>query len=179
MSKGAAVLLVEDSPGDIRLIQESFRELDGETELHFAHDGTEAMAFLRREGVYVKAPRPDLILLDLNLPKMDGLQVLEQIKLDPRLKTIPTIILTTSQAEKDLIRSYQLQANCYLRKPEEWDGFESLMRSTFEFWLKTIKLPLREPDTASFASAGHGRAKPTAAAARSERIAQATERESK
>ena len=97
----------------------------------------------------------------------------------PQAETIPTIILTTSQAEKDLIRSYQLQANCYLRKPEEWDGFESLMRSTFEFWLKTIKLPLREPDTASFASAGHGRAKPTAAAARSERIAQATERESK
>ena len=148
MSSRTTVLLVEDSPGDIRLTQESFRDLKGETELHIAPDGPEALAFLRREGIHVGAPRPDLILLDLNLPKINGLEVLSQIKTDTRLRSIPTIILTTSNADTDVSMSYQLQANCYLRKPEQWDDFEHLMRSTLEFWLKRIKLPLAPSDQA-------------------------------
>ena len=119
------VLLVEDSPGDVRLTQEAFREANEFVHLHVATDGVEAMAFLRREGVHAQAPRPDLILLDLNLPKMDGREVLAHIKDDPSLKTIPTVILTTSEAEADIVKSYQLQANCYLSKPVQLDAFES------------------------------------------------------
>jgi two-component system, chemotaxis family, response regulator Rcp1 len=106
-----------------------------------ASDGVEAMAFLRREGQHVDAPRPDLILLDLNLPKMDGREVLAQIKKDDSLKMIPTLILTTSDAEADIARSYQLQANCYLSKPVELDAFESLVKSISDFWLTKAKLP--------------------------------------
>ena len=135
------VLLVEDSPGDVRLTQEAFRDHDRSVNLHVASDGVEAMAYLQREGVHANAPRPDLILLDLNLPKMDGREVLALIKKDENLKMIPTIILTTSQAETDVVQCYQLQANCYLNKPSEWDEFERLMRSTTDFWLKKIKLP--------------------------------------
>ena len=110
--------------------------------LHVASDGVEAMAFLRREGAYAHAPRPDLILLDLNLPKMDGREVLAHIKEDDSLKTIPTVILTTSEAEADIVKSYQLQANCYLSKPVQLDGFESLVKSINDFWLtKVAKLP--------------------------------------
>jgi two-component system, chemotaxis family, response regulator Rcp1 len=109
--------------------------------LHLACDGIEAMAFLRREGVYADAPRPDLILLDLNLPRMDGREVLALIKKDPSLKIIPTIILTTSDDEADVVISYQLQANCYLRKPAHWDAFDSLVRSINAFWLARAKLP--------------------------------------
>src|ERR1700723_3803924 len=107
------VLLVEDSPGDVRLTQEAFREYSKPIRLHLAADGIEAMAFLRREGIHANAPRPDLILLDLNLPKMDGREVLAHIKEDGNLKTIPTVILTTSDAQADIVKSYQLQANCY------------------------------------------------------------------
>jgi CheY-like chemotaxis protein len=109
--------------------------------LHVASDGTEAMAFLRHEGAHVHAPRPALILLDLNLPKMDGREVLAHIKEDASLKTIPTVILTTSEAEEDIAKSYQLQANCYLSKPVQFDAFESLVKSINDFWLTKVKLP--------------------------------------
>jgi chemotaxis family two-component system response regulator Rcp1 len=135
------VLLVEDSPGDVRLTQEAFREANPGIHLHVATDGVEAMAFLRREGVHAHAPRPDLILLDLNLPKMDGREVLAHIKDDTNLKTIPTVILTTSDAEADIVKSYQLQANCYLSKPVQLDAFESLVGSINDFWLTKVKLP--------------------------------------
>jgi chemotaxis family two-component system response regulator Rcp1 len=135
------VLLVEDSPGDVRLTQEAFRESNKPVRLHLAGDGIEAMAFLRREGIYANVPRPDLILLDLNLPKMDGREVLALIKKDQGLKIIPTIILTTSDDEADVMISYQLQANCYLRKPAHWDALDSLLRSINAFWLTRAKLP--------------------------------------
>ena len=106
-----------------------------------ATDGVEAMAFLRREGAHADAPRPDLILLDLNLPKMDGREVLAQIKEDDSLKTIPTVILTTSDAEADIAKSYQLQANCYLTKPVQLEEFEALVKSINDFWLTKVKLP--------------------------------------
>jgi two-component system, chemotaxis family, response regulator Rcp1 len=135
------VLLVEDSPGDVRLTQEAFRDSGKPVRLHLAADGVEAMAFLRNEGTYADAPRPDLILLDLNLPKMDGREVLKEIKRDRNLATIPTIILTTSDDEADVLISYQLQANCYLRKPAHWDAFDKLVRSINAFWLTRAKLP--------------------------------------
>jgi chemotaxis family two-component system response regulator Rcp1 len=135
------VLLVEDSPGDVRLTKEVFREANMDIRLHVASDGLEAMAFLRRQGTHAHAPRPDLILLDLNLPKMDGRAVLTQIKKDESLKTIPTVILTTSYSQADIVRSYQLQANCYLSKPVQLDEFESLVKSINDFWLTKAKLP--------------------------------------
>jgi chemotaxis family two-component system response regulator Rcp1 len=135
------VLLVEDSPGDVRLTQEAFRDAKTPINLHVASDGVEAMAFLRQEGANAQAPRPDFILLDLNLPKMDGREVLALIKEDQNLKTIPTVILTTSEAEADIVKSYQLQANCYLSKPVQLDAFEALVGSISEFWLTMVKLP--------------------------------------
>jgi CheY-like chemotaxis protein len=135
------VLLVEDSPGDVRLTTEAFRDANKIIHLHVASDGIEAMAFLRNEGVYVDAPRPHFILLDLNLPKMDGREVLAQIKNDGNLKTIPTIILTTSTAQEDVVQSYQLQANCYLSKPVQLDEFEAVVKSINDFWLTRAKLP--------------------------------------
>jgi chemotaxis family two-component system response regulator Rcp1 len=137
------VLLVEDSPGDVRLTQEAFREADPSIELYVADDGVEAMAFLRREGIHAGAPRPDFILLDLNLPKMDGREVLAHIKENDDLKTIPTVILTTSDAEADIQTSYQLRANCYLSKPVQLEEFEGLVKSINDFWLTTVKLPLQ------------------------------------
>jgi len=135
------VLLVEDSPGDVRLTQEAFRDTDVSILLHVACNGVDAMAFLMREGAHLHAPRPDLILLDLNLPKMDGREVLAQIKKDESLRTIPTLILTTSAAEADILKSYQLQANCYLSKPVQFDAFQSLVKSINDFWLTKVKLP--------------------------------------
>ena len=135
------VLLVEDSPGDVRLTQEAFREANRSIHLHVASDGVEAMAFLRQRGTNVHAPRPDLILLDLNLPKMDGREVLALIKEDESLKLIPTVILTTSVAEEDIVKSYQLHANCYLSKPVQLEAFESLVKSINDFWLTRVKLP--------------------------------------
>ena len=135
------VLLVEDSPGDVRLTKEAFRDANSSIHLHVVSDGVEAMAFIRREGAHIRAPRPDLILLDLNLPKMDGREVLAKIKEDASLKTIPTVILTTSEAEADILKSYQLQANCYLSKPAQLDAFESLVKSINDFWLTKVKLP--------------------------------------
>ena len=135
------VLLIEDSPGDIRLTREALCAANRAVHLHVAYDGVEAMAFLRQEGAEVGAPRPDLILLDLNLPKMDGREVLALIKADEQLKTIPTIILTTSDAEADIVKSYQLHGNCYLSKPVRLDAFETLVKSINEFWLTRAKLP--------------------------------------
>jgi CheY-like chemotaxis protein len=138
------VLLVEDNPGDVRLTREAFREANASIRLHVASDGVEAMAFVRQEGPHADAPRPDLILLDLNLPKMDGREVLAQIKRDDRLKTIPTIILTTSGAQADILRSYQLHANAYVSKPLQLDAFQSLVSSINEFWLTKARLPHRQ-----------------------------------
>jgi two-component system, chemotaxis family, response regulator Rcp1 len=135
------ILLVEDSLGDVRLTREAFRAANGLIELHVASDGVEAMAFLRREGSHIHAPRPDLVLLDLNLPKMDGREVLAHIKQDEGLKTIPTLILTTSEAEADIMKSYRLHANCYLNKPVRFDAFENLVKSINDFWLTKVKLP--------------------------------------
>jgi chemotaxis family two-component system response regulator Rcp1 len=139
--KPIQVLLVEDSPGDVRLTQEVFRQSVRSVILHVAADGVEAMAFLRREGDHRDVPRPDLILLDLNLPRMDGREVLAQIKDDESLRTIPTVILTTSDSETDIVSSYQLHANCYLTKPVMMDAFEKLVESINSFWLTTVKLP--------------------------------------
>jgi two-component system, chemotaxis family, response regulator Rcp1 len=138
------VLLVEDSAGDVRLTQEAFREANRAIHLHVAADGVEAMAFLRQEGAHADAPRPDLILLDLNLPRMDGREVLARIKADEGLKSIPTVILTTSELEADIVRSYELQANAYLTKPAQWDAFDGLVKSINDFWLTNVKLPRQQ-----------------------------------
>jgi two-component system, chemotaxis family, response regulator Rcp1 len=135
------VLLVEDNPGDVRLTQEAFLAANGKINLHIAADGVEALAFLQRQGGHAGVPRPDLILLDLNLPKMDGREVLAHIKADASLKLIPTVILTTSDAEADIQNSYQLQANCYLTKPVQLEAFEALVKSINDFWLTKVKLP--------------------------------------
>ena len=145
------VLLVEDSPGDVRLTQEAFRDANITIHLHVAIDGVEAMAFLKREGTHIHVPRPDLILLDLNLPKMDGREVLAHIKEDPSLKMIPTVILTTSEAEADIVRSYELQANCYLNKPVQLEEFENLVKSINDFWLTKVKLPQQKKTPRAFA----------------------------
>jgi two-component system, chemotaxis family, response regulator Rcp1 len=134
------VLLVEDNPGDVRLTLETFRDANKLVRLHLAADGIEAMAFLRRQGPRAHAPRPVLILLDLNLPRMDGREVLAEIKGDIELKAIPVVILTTSEADSDITRSYQLQANCYLTKPVRLEEFEDLVRSVNDFWLTKAKL---------------------------------------
>jgi two-component system, chemotaxis family, response regulator Rcp1 len=135
------VLLVEDNPGDVRLTRETLRDANKSIRLHLAADGVEAMAFLRRESPNALAPRPVLILLDLNLPKMDGREVLAAVKADIDLKTIPIVILTTSDADSDITRSYQLQANCYLTKPVRLEEFETLVQSVNDFWLTKVKLP--------------------------------------
>jgi two-component system, chemotaxis family, response regulator Rcp1 len=154
------VLVVEDSTGDIRLTREAFRDVNPFIRLEVAHDGVEAMAFLRRQGAYLHAPRPDLILLDLNLPKMDGRQVLAQIKDDESLKTIPTVILTSSEAEVDVLQSYQLQANCYLSKPMHFEAFHGLVKCINDFWLTKVKLPQQHhngDEAEPGAPAGHER----------------------
>jgi len=135
------VLLVEDSPGDVRLTRDAFRETNESIRLHVAVDGVEAMDFLKKRGLFVGSPRPDFILLDLNIPKMDGREVLAQIKKDNDLKTIPTIILTTSDSEADIKKSYELQANCYLNKPVQLEDFESVVKSINDFWTTKVKLP--------------------------------------
>ncbi|MGD0731589.1 MAG: response regulator [Terracidiphilus sp.] len=137
------VLLVEDSPGYVRLTQETFRNSNLPVTLHVATDGVEAMAYLKDEKRDGQSPRPDFILLDLNLPRMSGREVLAAVKGDDSLKTIPTIILTTSDAEADILRSYELQANCYLTKPVRFEDFETLVKSIDDFWLTKVKLPGR------------------------------------
>ena len=135
------LLLVEDSSGDVRLTQEAFRAANMAVHLSVVADGVEAMAFLRHEGVYKDAPRPDITLLDLNMPRMDGRHVLALIKNDDSLRTIPIVILTTSDSEDDIAKSYQLHANCYLCKPVQLTAFESLVKSINDFWLTRAKLP--------------------------------------
>jgi two-component system, chemotaxis family, response regulator Rcp1 len=135
------VLLVEDSPGDVRLTREAFKDAKVHINLHVASDGAEAMAFLGREGVHSNAPRPDLILLDLNLPKKDGREVLAELKESPALKCIPVVILTTSASEADIQGSYMRHANCYITKPVDLEGFLKVVKSIDSFWLSVVKLP--------------------------------------
>ncbi|MBX5493058.1 MAG: response regulator [Chloroflexi bacterium] len=135
------ILLVEDSPADVDLTREALEDAKVSNNLHVVADGVEALAFLRREGPYVEAPRPDLILLDLNLPKKDGREVLAEIKADPALRRIPVVVLTTSEAEQDIVRSYDLHANCYITKPVDLDAFIEVVRSIEGFWLAIVRLP--------------------------------------
>jgi two-component system, chemotaxis family, response regulator Rcp1 len=135
------ILLVEDSPGDVRLTREALADARVHNRLHVAIDGVDAMAFLRREGKHADAPRPDLVLLDLNLPKKDGREVLGEMKQDPSLRSIPVVILTTSAAESDILRSYELYANCYISKPVDLDQFMRVVHGIESFWLTIVKLP--------------------------------------
>ena len=135
------ILLVEDNPGDVRLTQEALKESKVTNNLSVAEDGVEALAFLKREGKYADAPRPDLLLLDLNLPKKDGRELLEEIKVDDNLKRIPVVVLTTSKAEEDIIRMYDQHANCYITKPIDFDQFIEVIKSIENFWLTIVKLP--------------------------------------
>ena len=135
------ILLVEDNPGDVRLTVEGLNEGKVRNNLHVAKDGVEALSFLRRQGEHADAVRPDLILLDLNLPRKDGREVLADIKADPDLKTIPVVVLTTSRAEQDVLHSYELQANCYITKPVDLDQFITVVKSIENFWLTIVTLP--------------------------------------
>ncbi|MDE3075448.1 MAG: response regulator [Chloroflexota bacterium] len=135
------VLLVEDNPGDVRLTIEALKDGKIRNNLHVASDGVEALEFLRSQGKYAGAERPDLILLDLNLPKKDGREVLAEIKEDAGLASIPVVILTTSKAEEDILRSYALQANCYVTKPVDLDQFLSVVKAIEHFWLSVVTLP--------------------------------------
>jgi len=138
------ILLVEDNPGDVRLTIEALKEGRFANLINVAVDGFEAMAFLRREGKYANASKPDLILLDLNLPKKNGREVLAEIKTDSNLKRIPVVVLTSSQAETDIVATYDLHANCYITKPVDFDQFISVVRSIEDFWFAVVKLPPRE-----------------------------------
>lgn len=135
------ILLVEDNPGDVRLTQEALKEGDLPNQLHVVKDGVEALAFLRREGVHADAPRPDLILLDLNLPKKSGREVLEVIKRDDGLKRIPVVVLTTSDAKTDIVQVYDLHANCFITKPVDLEDFMQVVRRIEEFWFSIVQLP--------------------------------------
>jgi CheY-like chemotaxis protein len=139
--KAIEILLVEDNPGDVRLTVEALKEGKVLNHLSVAMDGTEALAFLRREGPYANAPRPDLVLLDLNLPKKDGREVLAEIKQDADLKRIPVVILTTSQAEQDILKTYDLHANCFITKPVDLDQFITVVKAVEDFWLTVVRLP--------------------------------------
>ena len=137
------ILLVEDNPGDVRLTMEAWKEGKIRNNLHVAEDGVEALAFLRREGKHAQAARPHLILLDLNLPRKDGREVLADIKKDPKLKHIPVVVLSTSKAEQDILKTYDLHANCYITKPLDMDQFIRVVRSIEDFWLSIVTLPPR------------------------------------
>jgi CheY-like chemotaxis protein len=139
--KPVEILLVEDSPGDVRLTQEALKEAKVLNNLTVATDGVIALEILRRQGPHATAPRPDLILLDLNLPRKDGREVLKEIKADPLLRSIPVVVLTTSRAEEDVIRAYDLHANCYISKPVDFKQFVSVVQSIENFWLAVVKLP--------------------------------------
>jgi CheY-like chemotaxis protein len=142
-AKPIAVLLVEDDPGDVLMTREAFEEHKMRNELHVVTDGEEAIAFLRKEGKFAGAKRPDLILLDLNLPRRDGREVLREVKGDPDLCRIPVVVLTTSQAEEDVLRSYQLHANAYVTKPVDFERFISVVKQIDEFFVSVVKLPTR------------------------------------
>ena len=140
-SRPVEILLVEDNLGDARLTQEALKEGKIRNNLHHVKDGVEALRFLRREGDWAGAPTPDIVLLDLNLPKKDGRQVLAEMKADEGLKMIPVVVLTTSEAEQDILRSYALHANCYVTKPVDLEKFISIVRAIEDFWLAVVKLP--------------------------------------
>ena len=142
--KAVDVLLVEDNPGDVRLTQEALREWKVNTALSVVSNGVEALAFLRKESPYEQAPRPDLILLDLNLPRKDGREVLSELKGDESLRKIPVVVLTTSRAEEDISRAYDLHANCYVPKPVDLDQFIDVVQMINDFWLTTVLLPPKE-----------------------------------
>ena len=135
------ILLVEDNPGDVRLTREALKEGKVLNNLMVAQDGMEALALLKREGEFANVVRPDIILLDLNLPKMDGREVLAEIKIDPSLRRIPVVILTTSKAEEDILKTYDLHANCYITKPVDLDQFITVVKSIEDFWFTIVKLP--------------------------------------
>ncbi len=135
------ILLVEDNPADVRLTQEALKEAKVSNNLAVVDDGEKAMAYLRREETYTDATVPDLILLDLNLPRKDGREVLAEIKADPRLRQIPVVVLTTSAAEEDILRSYDLHANCYVTKPVQFEQFVTIVKSIEDFWLTIVTLP--------------------------------------
>ena len=135
------ILLVEDNPGDARLTEEALKEGKVLTNLSVARDGVEAMAMLRREGPHADLPRPDLVLLDLNLPRKDGREVLAEIRADPDLRRLPVVVLTTSAAEQDIVRAYDLHANCYITKPVDLDQFVAIVQSIEDFWLTIVRLP--------------------------------------
>jgi CheY-like chemotaxis protein len=137
------VLLVEDDPGDVMMTREAFQDYKVQNQLHVVSDGAEAMAFLRQEGDYAGRPRPDLVLLDLNLPRMDGRQVLESIKSDPELASIPVVVLTTSENEDDVLRSYSLHANAYVTKPVDFQRFIEVIRQIDDFFVTVVRLPRR------------------------------------
>jgi len=143
MFKGRAVeiLLVDDNPGDVRLTLEAFKEGKLTNTVSVAGDGVEAMEFLRRQGKFVRAVRPDLVLLDLNMPKKDGREVLEEIKSDPQLRRIPVVVLTTSKAEGDILKSYDLHVNCYIQKPVDYNEFIKVLRLIEDFWFTAVVLP--------------------------------------
>jgi chemotaxis family two-component system response regulator Rcp1 len=138
---GIEILLVEDNPGDVRLTREAFRSVNPYIRVSVARDGAEALTFLHQTGAHTQAPRPDLVLIDLNLPKLKGHEVLAHMKGDAHLKSIPVVILTTSTNPVDIATSYELQANSYLKKPEEWQAFEKLVRSLNDFWITHAILP--------------------------------------
>jgi CheY-like chemotaxis protein len=140
-SRAIEILLVEDNPGDARLTIEAMREAKLGNRIHVVEDGVEAMAYLRREGAYSAMPRPDLILLDLNLPRKDGRDVLAEVKADPGLRRIPVVVLTTSRAEEDVLRAYDLHANCFVTKPVGLEQFMSVIKQIDEFWIKVVILP--------------------------------------
>lgn len=144
--KPVSVLLVEDDPGDVVLVTEAFEHNKVKNDLHTVQDGVEALAFLRREDPYADAPVPDLILLDLNLPRKDGREVLAEIKADPVLRRIPVVVLTTSQAETDIVKSYNLHANSYVVKPVDLEQFIGIIKSIDSFWLTAVTLPPEEVD---------------------------------
>lgn len=135
------ILLVEDNPGDVRLTMEALKDCKVHNTIHVAVDGVEAMDFLHKRGKFSGSRRPDLILLDLNLPRKDGREVLAEIKQNPELKSIPVVILTTSKADQDILQSYNLNANCYITKPVDFDQFVGVVRQIDEFWLTVVKLP--------------------------------------
>ena len=137
------VLLVEDDPGDVLMTREAFEDYKVHNQLHVVNDGEQAMAFLRQEGDYADLPRPDLVLLDLNLPRMDGRQVLDAIKSDPELSSIPVVVLTTSEAEDDVLRSYSLHANAYVTKPVDFERFIDVVRQIDDFFVSVVRLPRR------------------------------------
>jgi CheY-like chemotaxis protein len=137
------VLLVEDDPGDVLMTKEAFEDYKVANHLHIVQDGVDAMAFLRREGDFEDAPRPDLVLLDLNLPRMDGREVLEAIKSDAELASIPVVVLTTSEAEEDVLRSYSLHANAYVTKPVDFERFIDVVRQIDDFFVTVVRLPQR------------------------------------